>query len=129
MRLLADAVWTQAKAGGRRIGDARTPSNNTRPYAVLWPLFATEFDGSLGEPDEDAWYRYQVTCVGDTREQAQGLADELMVLMRAKNKYVWTGFVAKPVLIEDVLPVDRDDDVQPPVFYQSFTVKTFVTPA
>ena len=128
MRLLTDAILTQLESGSRRIGDGQAPANNDRPYAVLYPLFAVDFDGPLGLPDVDAWYRYQVTSVGDTREQAQGLADELLVTMRAKDKYTWTGFVAKPVLVEDVLPVERDDAIAPSIFYQSFTVRIFVTP-
>lgn len=126
MRLLTDAVLTQATSGGRRIGDAQAPADSTRPYGVLWPLFVAEFDGPLGAPDVDGWWNYQLTCVGDTREQAQGLADELRPLIGVP--YTVAGFVAKPTIVEDVLPVERDDGVQPPVFYQSFTFRIFVTP-
>ena len=126
MRVLTDKVLTQLGSGGRRIGDAHTPSNSTRPYAVLWPLFAVDFDGNLKAQDLDAWWNYQVTSVGDTREQAQGLADELQATIKAA--YTVTGYVVGPVEIADVLPVERDDAVQPPVFYQSCTVRIFVTP-
>lgn len=129
MRLLTDAVLAQARSTGRRVGDAAPPASDTRPYAVLWPLYAADWDGPLDTPDVDAWYRYQLTCVADTREQAQGLADDLMVTMRNVDSYTWSGFVAQPVVVDDVLPVERDDDIQPPVFYQSFTISMFVTPA
>ena len=127
MRLLTDAILTQLGSGGRRIGDATTPSDDARPYAVLWPLFIADLDGPLGAPDVDGWQHYQLTCVGDTREQSEGLADELRVTVKAD--YTVPGFLTKPLLLEDVVPTERDDDVQPPVFYQSFTFRVFVTPS
>jgi len=127
MRLLTDAVLTQVRSGGRRVGDAHTPSDNTRPYAVLWSLFVAEIDGPLNDSDADGWQHYQLTCVGDSRQSAQGLADELQVTVKAA--YSVAGSVAGPVLIDAVLPVERDDDVQPPVYYQSFTFRIFITPS
>lgn len=127
MRLLTDAILTRLGSGGRTIGDAKAPTDTTRPYATLWPVGAVDFDGDLRIPDRTGFYHHQVTCVGDTREQAQGLMDELYIL--ARFDYVVAGYQLGPVSRDDILPMERDDAVQPPVWYSSFMFKMFVAPA
>ena len=128
MRLLTDAVKAELVAASAfLIGDGQAPSDTTRPYAVLYPLDDDARDGDYVETQRTGWYEYQVTCVGDTREQAEGLADLLRAVMLAAD-LTPVGYRMYPFTKRVGQIVDRDDDVQPPVFYTIFTVAGFVAP-
>lgn len=130
MRILTDAVLTRLKtnSGSFKIGDGQAPADNDRPYAVLYALDEGESDGDMSTAaDITGWVEYQVTSVGDTREQAEGLADLLRTHLLASDlspsgfrMFPWRNFVTS-------LP-DRDDDVQPPLFYVTSVVEGFVAP-
>ena len=129
MRLLTDAVKTQleAAAGTFLIGDATAPADDTRPYAVLYPMDDNLRDGDYQDTQRTAWYEYQITAVGDTREQAEGLADLLRTQMLSAD-LTPAGFRMHPFEKVVGLITDRDDDVQPPLFYSIFSVQGFVAP-
>jgi hypothetical protein len=127
VRLVANAVLAAARSTGRTIGDAQAPAASARPFGVVYPLYVAERDGTLADSTADGWWQYQVTAVGDTREQAQGLADELEVAILQSTLTV-NGYLVGPILRAERMPVERDDDVQPPLFYQTITFSIFVTP-
>lgn len=119
-KLLAEVAGTEVTIGD---GDAE---GLKPPYMVVYSIQGGEMSGSLERPFEDADLVYQVTCVGETREQAEWVADRAMSLLE--------GFVVTDRNIALVSPeggpgtrVDRD--VDPPVFISTprFTVKS--TPA
>lgn len=129
MRILTDAVLTRLKtnSGSFKIGDGKAPKNNDRPYAVLYALDESEREGDMRNVDVTGWLEFQVTTVGDTREQAEGLADLLRTLLLASN-LTPTGFVMFPWRkVVTNLP-ERDDSVQPPLFYVTSVVDAFVAP-
>ncbi|MCH9003520.1 MAG: hypothetical protein IIC02_13190 [Planctomycetes bacterium] len=130
MRLLTDAVLTRLKtnSGSFKIGDGQAPADDTRPYAVLYALDESEREGDMSSAvDVTGWFEYQVTSVGDTREQAEGLADLLRTLILASN-LTPTGFSMFPWRKLVTNDPDRDDSEQPPLFYVTSTVEAFVAP-
>lgn len=63
----ADIVTGDADRPTVKHGWQGTPMASTFiPYCMVWPL-DTVLDGSLGAPDDDAEFRWQVTCIADTR--------------------------------------------------------------
>lgn len=72
---------------------ARVPSGVTfdadqtlvDPYAIVYPLIATQLSGSLGGPDEQVCVPWQVTSVGANGEQAQAMADRVRESLLARN--------------------------------------------
>ncbi len=130
MRLLTNAVLTRLKTNSAsiKIGDGQAPADDTRPYAVLYALDETEEEGDMSSAvTVTGWFEFQITSVGDTREQAEWLADLLRTLILASNltpsgfrMFPWRNLITN-------LP-DRDDDEQPPLFYVTSTVEGFVAP-
>ena len=128
MRLLTNAVIAALATGGDRIGDAQAPTDSTRPYAVVYPLFVTDREGPLGDFQADGWYEYQVTSVGDTRMQAEWMNDRTTGKLLAAGLST-TGFATGPVKMTNDVGVERDDDVQPPIYYSIQMFQIFVTPS
>lgn len=98
-----------------------------RPYAVLYPQGSGAFDGSISDPDTDAWPVVQVTYVGRDRAQADALRDRCRVDVIGALLAV-DGRQVGPVRIDHELPTRRDDDVTPHVFYAVDLYRTFSTP-
>lgn len=62
------------------VGDAVAPddiedASGFIPHLVLYPIVGGHLDGTVANPDEDAALRFQVTAIGETREQAEWAAD------------------------------------------------------
>ncbi len=128
MRLLTDAVLTRLEAAtSKAVGDGQAPADTTRPYSVLYPLDDSDRDGDMIDTQRTSWFDFQVTVVGDTREQAEWLADDLRTSMLAAD-LTPSGFRMYPFERVVTNATERDDDVQPPVFYTIFIVRGFVTP-
>ncbi len=129
MRILTDAVLTKLRtnSASRKIGDGQAPADDDRPYAVLYSLDENEREGDMSTIDVTGWFEYQITSVGDTRSQAEWLADLLRTLILAAN-LTPSGFVMFPFRkVVTGLP-ERDDDVQPPLFYVVQVVEGFTAP-
>lgn len=75
-----DGVIAKLVAAGLVVGDGEAPDAEP-PYAVVHSIPGGSATGSIEEPHEDGELVYQVTCVGTTREQAEWVADESMVLL------------------------------------------------
>ncbi len=130
MRLLTNAVLTKLKtnSGSINIGDGQAPADDDRPYAVLYALDDAERAGDMSSAvDVTGWFEFQITSGGDTREQAEWLADLLRTLILASS-LTPSGFVMFPWrnLVTN-LP-ERDDDEQPPLFYVTSVIEGFVAP-
>lgn len=129
MRLLTDAVLTRLRtnSGSREIGDGQAPPDDDRPYAVLYSLDESEREGDMSTIDVTGWFEFQITSVGDTRAQAEWLADLLRTLILASD-LTPTGFRMYPWRkVVTNLP-ERDDDEQPPLFYAVQVVEAFTAP-
>lgn len=94
-----------------------------RPYAVVYPIGAAVFDGSLevGDEQADAWPTYQVTSVGRDRTQAQWLQDKLRAALLGTYLTV-AGRRVGPVRLDDEQPAQLDTGVTP---YRTYAVDRF----
>ena len=106
------AAYTAADLTGY-LGGA--PPSVAPPYIVLYPEPGTPIAASLA--DDRTYFRttLQVTCVGETAEQALNLADRSAAALSAPLAV--TGRTAWRPEYLDGQPVRRDDDITPPVFY------------
>lgn len=130
MKLLTDQFIQAAASSGFETGDSQAPDDTSRPYCVVYPLFVADLDGpGYSDPTADGWYDFQVTACGETREQAQALADLLEPIMLAWDYDVVPAYSVQACERSEILPVERDDDVQPPIFYQTQMFQVFVTPS
>lgn len=66
-----------AAAHGRPVGDGEAPADTTLPYSVVFEVPGGGFEGpAFAAPDADAAFVYQVTSVGERRDQAGWMADQ-----------------------------------------------------
>lgn len=119
-------------------GDAKVPTADLeydengllrKPYAVVYPLDASEFDGSLAAADVqgDAWPLTQVTYVGASRSHADQVRDRIRTGLAGVYLTV-AGRKVGPVRLEQQLPTRRDDTVTPALFYAVDIFRTYTTP-
>lgn len=98
--------------GGAPPGVSPTAST---PYVVLYPEPGRSVAASLGDNRVDFSAVVQLTCVGLTAEQAMSVSDRAMaalsVVLTVTGRASW-----KPEAL-DGQPVQRDDDISPPVYY------------
>jgi hypothetical protein len=81
-----DAVLAMLQTTGQAIGDMElleVPAN--KPWAILYELPGTQLSGPWGDPEADAWMRWQVTSVGYTRKQAGMMRDLVRRTMIKRN--------------------------------------------
>lgn len=117
------------------IGDATKPSGVTynpdglplEPYVVVYGGPDGDSTGTLNDPDADLWWTWTVTSIGGSRQQcawAQNAVRDALVGWRP----VVTGFgFGLTELAQGVHP-DRDDDVQPPLFFAPDEFRVFASP-
>jgi hypothetical protein len=120
------------------VGDAQQPAGASWqgqpghsqfvPYMVVYPL-GGPFDGTLGDPDDDADLQWQVTCVGETREQTEWLADLCIGALVGKPLTVAGRAVQRVQLDDAAAGVRADDTVQPTVFIATPRFRALSTPA
>lgn len=134
-RKFTDAILVKLRANGEGldVGDSEAPLNRSPlfPYAVLYPTLSpeiTEDGGTLRDPNAHRILEYQITSVGTTREQAQWCADRMR-----------TALFATPLVVDGSFPwfieigalgeIERDDDLEPPLFYASESIAIPSSPA
>lgn len=138
LRTHTDAILTKLVATTIAVGDGIKPANAGwlgmpgedlfEPYMVLYPL-TPEFDGSLAD-DDDADIEYQVTCVGETREQAEWVADAAIAALVRQTVTIAGRAMRAPIrLVAGSAGARRDDDVLPSVFYATPRFSLYTTPA
>lgn len=110
------------------LGIGRKPENATSDWwAVLYPL-APDFDGPVGDYAADLTYPFQVTSVGTTVEQAEWVADLCRGVLLGAPLTI-SGRTADLTMPTGGTPVQRDDDITPPVFYRADTYTVYTSPA
>jgi hypothetical protein len=126
VRTHTDAVVVALEAAGLSVGDGSGDGLSV-PYCVVYNISGGRMSGNLDDPFEDADLVYQVTCVGQTREQAEWVADKATVTL--VNGLSVTGRSIVLVTPEGGPGTRPDRDVTPPVYFTTprFTIKS--TPA
>ena len=128
-RLTTDALLTHLATTGLEVGDAVAPANSDRPYLVLYRIGDFDIDGPLSGASEDAIPQYQVTSVGDTREQAEWAQTKARTAMTGSDPTSPVGYkVFRPRLTPGP-GTTRDDGWDPPLFYAVDTYQFNTTPA
>jgi hypothetical protein len=100
------------------------------PYRALYPIIGGIFDGTLGEPSDDASLIYQVTCVGRDRPQCEAIVDDTNdLLVEQGSALVVPGrFIMRVWSDMAGGGARRDDTVQPPVFIATPRYRVESTP-
>lgn len=94
---------------------SRAPSGTAVPYVVLHPDQGAATTTSYGGDSDWRPWTFQTTCVGSTTEQAEWMAEKVEARLLDVAPAV-TGRTCSPIRKTTTVPVDRDEDVQPPVF-------------
>jgi hypothetical protein len=129
------ALLTRLRTGsGKQIGDAKSPypvgTTPAYPYGIQYPIPGGDRDGPISDPHADLILVYQVTCVGQQREQARWLADRIINDLLFGAVLVVVG--AKVTFVElEVNPgVERDDTTGgPPLYVATPRFRLSLTPA
>lgn len=86
------------------------------PCLVLYPDPGTP-EGSLGDRHRDLLLEFQLTAIGTTAEQAAWVGDAARAVLLTMQPTV-TGRIVQPLWQVDGQPVQRDNDVTPPLYFQ-----------
>lgn len=124
-RTHSDALVAQIEAAGVVVGDAAPPTvaygwqgapgqSVFVPYAIVYPL-TQSFDGGLGCPDADSDFEWQVTCVGESREQADWVRAKVDAALIGQTLTVSGRYVPR-IRSSGGAGTRRDDTTQPPLF-------------
>lgn len=123
---LVSAFITVVESLGFDVGDGAAPPSPSFPYSVVYSIGDFERSGDMADRSSNAVEEIQVTSVGETREQAIALGDRI-------RQTVTPALLNAEMSGREVAYVDpthdggdRDDDVQPPLFYSidSFLIGT-----
>lgn len=110
------------------LGVGRKPDDTTSDrWAVLYPL-TPAFDGPIADDAADLVYGFQVTAVATTVEQCEWVADLARTALLTTDLTV-TGRHCDPTSPTGGPGIQRDDDVNPPVYYRPETYQTWTSPA
>ena len=129
-----DAILTMLRTTTITIGDGVMPRNVDKdetfaPFAVLYAIVGGEFDGPLSDTQADVNLMYQITAVGETRQQAQVVIDITRVVMQRENLSI-TGRAVRDIrLITPFSGIIRDDDLPNPLFYGYDRYEVDTTPS
>lgn len=119
-RTLYNTIITRiATQTSQPCGDAVRPPAASPPYSVLYPLPDRSTDGGLGDPNEVEVMLFQVTCVGDTMDEAQELQFDVRTALLGYAP------VAAEVMLDLGSGVSRDDDG--PTFFTTDRFSVFVS--
>ena len=129
--LLTDGVISALASGtGFPIGDAAAPKGAALPYANVQMIGDAVREGSMAEllKDADLVTEIQVTSVGESRTQAQWMSGQVRDEFVA-SAITWATRKISLVELDSGNEVERDDDVQPPLFYAIDSFLVYSTPA
>lgn len=133
-QLTTNAILTALATTSLDVGDGKAPSPAALPYLVLYDVGAVERDGPMNDQNADAVLAYQVTAVGETREQAAGAREAARTALLPPAVvvppagYDWMG----DSQLQPGAPAERDDGGgadQPPLFYAHDEFWFYATPA
>ncbi len=116
------------------IGDGVAPRGTNKeevdpPYAVLYLIGGGTLDGPLSDSQADASYMFQITAVGETRQQALVVLDISRSLMQRELISVPSRVVRDIRLASPTSGMVRDDDLPNPLFYGYDRYELDTTPA
>lgn len=134
-RTFTDAVLTrlQSNSEGLDVGDAEKPVSPSPalPYAVLYPTVSPELIGEGGPLDDPSAHRiieWELVSVGQTRIQAQWCSDIMRTVLQSSSLTV-AGRNVWRVDVEALGEIERDDDLEPPLFYATDSIAIPSTPS
>jgi hypothetical protein len=106
------------------VGDGDAEGLNA-PYWVVYRIPGGSSSGELADPQGDAEFIYQISCVGISREQTEWMADKA-------TEVLFGGLVVagRSVFmdIEDHPGVRADHDISPSVFVATPRYRIYTTP-
>lgn len=128
------AVIASLELLGFPVGDNEAPpplpsGAQDLPYCVVYSIEPEPSDGPMNDPNADQILTYQVTTVGETREQAQALSNKVRAQMLNGPELLVAGRKILSVQLGFGNAVERDDDVRPPLFYGIDSFDLWSTPA
>lgn len=122
-----DAVMTALAGASITASLGVAPPATEPPYVAVYPDPGRSVPGSLGDPVSDFSGLLQLTCVGETAEQALSVSDRaraaMSVVLAVAGRSGW-----RPEELGGT-PVQRDDDVTPPLFYAALQFRLRSTPS
>lgn len=96
----------------QRIGDGKAPADVTTPYGVVWPATAVDHDGPVPDRSADCDVLVQLTAVGATPDEAEGLADAALAVWLQRSAWAITGrALREDPSVETYRPLPRDDQL------------------
>lgn len=110
------AVKTKLELAGLIVYDGTVPPGATVPYVVLFPDQGQASSTRFDQVSDQRVFRVQTTSVASTVEQARWAAEKvhgalLDAVLTISGRATW------PVRHETSRPIERDDDVTPPLMY------------
>ena len=116
----AQAILDQLAAAGLKVGDHQnaktTDGKIVAPSVVLYLIPGGTLDGPTALPEDDGDLRFQLTSIGRTAAEARVTADKAAAALTFPVEVSGRSISrVRPITAYD--RVDRDDDVQPPLFY------------
>lgn len=103
------------------VGDHKAPKaadqSIVAPCVVLYLRPGGLQSGDLGQPEDDAWLPFQLTCVGKMAAQAMWVADVAHTALTSSPLQVEGRSIARLRRTFFGANAQRDDDVTPPLFY------------
>ncbi len=114
---------------GLNVFDAWVGPNPAKPYAVVYPDPGKAIPTNLPQNLSD-WVEtvFQVTSVGDTRDQAMWAAEKVSLALLDVSPTI-TGRACGSIQQESAQNVLRDDKVKPEAFYTVTTWRLYSVPA
>ncbi len=124
-----------ADVTGKPAGDATDPDCD-KPYAVVHTVSGPRYDGPMDNTEIDSADRFQISCIGETREQADRIRDRVRAgfTREALDAQFVTDSVARRtmILILDIPRGTRRDErgLPDPVFIgvDQYLIETTPTP-
>lgn len=124
-RLHTDAVIAALEGASLLVGDAIRPDGAGwadepgqsvfTPYVIVYRLLG-RYDGTITAPDDDAYFEYQLTVVGETREQTEGVTDAALAALIGQE-ITTSGRRGLRCSVTDTGSLRRDDAVQGPALF------------
>jgi len=117
----AAALLALLETTGLPVGDGAAPWNGPQktyvaPSVVLHMIAGGTVDGTVGCPDEVVDARFQITAVGRNAAEARGVADRAAAVL-AGGLSVPGRRVRRLRPMDPWSRIERDEDLQPPLFY------------
>lgn len=122
-----EALSLEVGDGQAPEGHGRQPDGTFLPYVTAYSIPGGDRSGTLDAPDEDATLIFQLTCVGESRKQAEWIADIALGLLGTYTFEVEGRKIPRVYLVTNPR-VRRDDSITPPVFIATPRIGIMSTP-